>query len=473
MIISTCLTLFSQDFQSVYDDFKSKSKDSYNSFRDECNRTYADFLRTAWNWYEGKEPIPIPEEKKPVPPKPYEPIEEDPIIIKPNPVNPVEPNPQPKPISPIHEIPIPGTSFPVNFYGITCEIRMPENNILRLEDINPNSLGNAWEVLCVEDMNNTIRDCLETRIRYNLCDWAYLQFLQELGLQYCKDSNTATFLTSFLFCQSGYKMRLGEDQGKLVLLIGSDNYIYEMPYYILDGSVFYPLGKTSGNLRICNADFQGETPISLYIKEEQLLGNILSEERTIKSKRYSDLNVPSKVPTELIKFYNDYPTSAAYNNPLTRWAMYAETPLAEETKKILYPSLKKSIEGLSQLEAANKLLNWVQTGFVYEYDDKVWGHDRAFFAEETLYYPYADCEDRSILYSRLIRDLLGMDVALIYYPGHLATAVKFDSDVQGDAMIINGKRFIVCDPTYIGAPVGKQMPQLEYDKAEAILLSLN
>ena len=117
------------------------------------------------------------------------------------------------------------------------------------------------------------------------------------------------------------------------------------------------------------------------------------------------------------------------------------------------------------------LLNWVQTGFVYEYDDKVWGHDRAFFAEETLYYPYCDCEDRSILYSRLIRDLLNLDVALIYYPGHLATAVCFDQDVQGDAMIINGRKFIVCDPTYIGAPVGAQMPDLEYDKAQAIVLN--
>ena len=117
------------------------------------------------------------------------------------------------------------------------------------------------------------------------------------------------------------------------------------------------------------------------------------------------------------------------------------------------------------------LLNWVQTGFVYEYDDKVWGHDRAFFAEETLYYPYCDCEDRSILFSRLIRDLLGLDVALIYYPGHLATAVCFDSDVSGDIMLINNRKFVVCDPTYIGAPVGAQMPGLEYEKAQAIVLN--
>ncbi len=86
-------------------------------------------------------------------------------------------------------------------------------------------------------------------------------------------------------------------------------------------------------------------------------------------------------------------------------------------------------------------------------------------------YPYCDCEDRAILFSWLVRDLLGLDVALVYYPGHLAIAVRFNEDVQGDAMIINGQKFIVCDPTYIGAPVGKQMPGLEYEKAQAIILN--
>lgn len=108
------------------------------------------------------------------------------------------------------------------------------------------------------------------------------------------------------------------------------------------------------------------------------------------------------------------------------------------------------------MEAVNKLLNWVQTAFVYEYDDKVWGHDRAFFSEETLYYPYCDCEDRAILFTRLVRDLLGLQTILVYYPGHLACAVCFTDKVAGDYILLDGKRFVITDPTYIGAPVGKQ-----------------
>lgn len=107
---------------------------------------------------------------------------------------------------------------------------------------------------------------------------------------------------------------------------------------------------------------------------------------------------------------------------------------------------------------------------MYEYNDKVWGHDRAFFAEESLYYPYCNCEDRSILFSRLVRDLLGLDVILVFYPGHLATAVAFTDNVDGDYIELNGKHYIICDPTYIGAPVGLTMPDMDNKMAKIVLL---
>ena len=100
----------------------------------------------------------------------------------------------------------------------------------------------------------------------------------------------------------------------------------------------------------------------------------------------------------------------------------------------------------------------------------MWGGDRAFFATETLYYPYCDCEDRSILFSRLVRDLVGLPVALLYYPGHLATAVAFQDDVRGDCVMIRDKKYTVCDPTYIGAFVGETMPGMNNQQAKAIVL---
>ena len=115
---------------------------------------------------------------------------------------------------------------------------------------------------------------------------------------------------------------------------------------------------------------------------------------------------------------------------------------------------------------------FTQFAFEYEYDDVVWGKDRAFFSEETLYYPYADCEDRSILFTRLVRDILNLDCALVFAPGHLFTAVKLPQGItyNGDAIIIEGERFIICDPTYIGANIGIIMPNIDGNKLSAIVL---
>lgn len=94
---------------------------------------------------------------------------------------------------------------------------------------------------------------------------------------------------------------------------------------------------------------------------------------------------------------------------MTRWAMYANTPLDSSVKQKLYPALAEAMDGKSYPEAADILLDFVQTAFVYEYDNKVWDGDRAFFAEESLYYPYCDCEYRSILFSRIVRDLFRIE----------------------------------------------------------------
>ena len=83
------------------------------------------------------------------------------------------------------------------------------------------------------------------------------------------------------------------------------------------------------------------------------------------------------------------------------------------------------------------MIDFVQRAFQYKVDDEQFGEERTLFANETLYYPYSDCEDRSLLYATLVRDLLGLDVVLLDYPEHIATAVKFNQDIDGDYMLIN------------------------------------
>ena len=60
-----------------------------------------------------------------------------------------------------------------------------------------------------------------------------------------------------------------------------------------------------------------------------------------------------------------------------------------------------------------------------------------------------------------MKSLLGLDVVLLDYPNHIATAVKFAGDYSGDHVMVNGRKYLVCDPTYMGASIGMAMPQFK------------
>ena len=476
-IVSVTAKAQVNEFEKAYHAFRKQAVKEYADFREKANKEYADFMRQAWERHQALPEIPKPKDEPPVPPTPYPKDDKgQPIKDTPKPYEEVvpitEPEPQPKPVAPIHEQPQPEEKyFNFSFFQTACKVRLNENHRFALKDCQLNTLSNAWERLSKSEYNNVIRDCLELRIRHQLCDWGYLLMLQELSDAYFgKATNESTLLCAYLYCQSGYQMRLGLGNGRLYLLVASKHQIYNHAYWTINGMAYYPLNCQEKSLEICGASFPNEQPLSLLVNESPLLVEKPAGARILQSKAFPNAKAEVTSDENLISFFATYPTSMLGDNFCTRWSFYANTPMSERMKEQLYTSLKNAIQGKSQHEAANILLNFVQTAFVYEYDDKVWGGDRAFFAEESLYYPYCDCEDRSILFSRLVRDLLGLKVLLVYYPGHLATAVHFTDHVTGDYIALNNQKYVVCDPTYIGAPVGATMPDMDNGSATVILL---
>ena len=184
------------------------------------------------------------------------------------------------------------------------------------------------------------------------------------------------------------------------------------------------------------------------------LNVVKSEEHTFVSKKFPDVKVTVSTNQNLIDFCNTFPPSGEWNN-------YARASLSDMLKENLLPVLQEAIKGKSEWDAANILINFVQTGFEYKVDEDQFGYERPLFPDEIFYYPYSDCEDRSILFACLVRELMGLDVVFLDYPEHLATAVRFNEPVIGDYLEIDGQKYVVCDPTYINALVGMCMPQFK------------
>ena len=464
------------DFYAQYEKFSKHAKAEYEDYRAQCNAEYVKFLERAWKEYKVLPSIPRPKDEV-VPPtimprqdKNKKQAKEIPIE---NVVSPILSLPQPKPISPIYENDkVEEKNFSFSYMGTTCEVRLPKDLNIRMSGCESCMIATIWKQLATNAMDNTIRDFLALRLKMQLCDWAYLNLIDTFAKAFCGHGNEAVIMAAFIYSQSGYKMRLGRDCEKLYLLYGSKHGIYEKGYIVIEGINYYPLDDKVERMEISDFSFPQEQSMSLYIENAQKFTIRPSAKRKLASEQYHDVTIDSQVNLNLIQFYNTYPSSEVNGNFMTRWKMYADTPMDESVSQMLYPDIKNKIEGLSDVQAVNQILNWVQTAFQYEYDDKVWGHDRAFFAEETLYYPYCDCEDRAILFTRLVRDLLGLKCILVYYPGHLASAVCLKQQVNGDYISLDGDVYTICDPTYIGAPVGITMPEMDNRSAKVIKLSL-
>ena len=462
-------------FGEAFESFRKRSFREYENFRDEANADYAKFMEQAWKVFNSSPAKPKPEDKD-VPPveikdDDQKPASDNSIAVK-EMVAPPAPEPRPEPLAPVPAQDSTSTQLKTFVcFGTQMAVHFDDNLSFWLPALNEKNVAKVWTTLASKEYNNLIRDCLQLRIDYQLSDWAYLNMLNQMATACMGEGNEATLLAAFVFCQSGYKMRLAFANNHLRLLYASKHFIYGQSYFYIDNDYYYPFdGSGEEQMQVCEASFPQEKPLSLWITTSQKFAMSPTKEQLLQSRRYEDVQAKVCVNKNLIDFYATYPTSSLGENFMTRWVMYANTPMDTSLKEQLYPVLREELKGYSELESVERLLNWVQTGFAYEYDENIWGHDRAFFAEESLYYPSCDCEDRSILLSRLVRDLLGLKTVLVYYPGHLAMAVCFSEDVKGDFLMLNGNRFVVCDPTYINARVGRTMPGMDNSEATVILL---
>ena len=58
------------------------------------------------------------------------------------------------------------------------------------------------------------------------------------------------------------------------------------------------------------------------------------------------------------------------------------------SKQTVLPSLQAAVQGKKQSEAANILINFVQTAFDYKTDGDQFGYEKPFFVDELFYYPF-------------------------------------------------------------------------------------
>ena len=496
MLLGVTNSIYAQNKENTVEVYRNQIFQKIDNYKSSIDKKYSDYLRNIWEKYTAFAPVDLPKED--ILPVIYD--EADTSILKELTIDRDEilsikdfeeeyqqswmleqvedeclPEVTPKITPAILDENIDNSKVSLTFYNIPVHATIFDINI-DLSILSNETIADAWDSLSEStQLDKTLSECLCIQEELNLCDWAYMDLVNKISRSFYVEENKITLLSAFLLHESGYDIKIGRAQGQLFLLFSSISQLYNHFYFTINDVCYYPYAfgenlNGIAQMEICDTPHNNSRPISLLIEKEQKFNVAPLQERKLSFSNASEIKVP--INQNLLDFYSTYPTSRIGGNDMTRWAMYAQTPLNATTREELYNQLTPLIIGKSELEAANILLNFVQTSFIYKYDDEVWGEDRAFFAEESLAYPYCDCEDCSILFSHIIRDLLDLKVALVYSPGHLFTAVQFTDSVNGSYISINDEKYVICEPTCTtGAPVGWYSNDGVSGDVQTILLS--
>lgn len=449
-------------------------KEDFRKFKDENDRQFADFLKAQWrefDTFKGKvrDPKPKPNIVPAAPPKPVTPAKPTPvpppiIVVAPTPLPTLPPivTPKPTPLPAVTPAPMPVANvISVDFYGNSISIPHVPAWKQRLVSgpLSAEVMSGFWTAIGTSNFEPALAQLQKNRQSLNLGDWGYLDMVRAYTRALQPGNVTGqNLLLWFFMIKSGYDVRCAYMGNDLYVFVAVSQQVYGTKYMQVKDTPYYA---------VLAAD-RGESMKSYYTYDAKYPGNLKAVDLRIRSLTFTKNQVMPRV-LKWEQSGKKYQISVAYDKRAIDFLSgYPQADIAVEfasvpsqiSQQSLVRELKPLIAGMNEEQAVNFLLNFVQKAFPYQTDDEQFGREKYFFAEEILFYPYSDCEDRSVFFAWLIKEMVGLDVVGLSYPGHISTAVKFKkSTPRGDSIVDQtGTRYVVTDPTYIGASIGMSQP---------------
>jgi hypothetical protein len=335
--------------------------------------------------------------------------------------------------------------------------------------LNETALSSFWSELSKTDYEPLLEQINRQGEALQLNDWGYAVLTNRLSRQiYPSSPNRQALFTWFVLTKAGFRSRVAYDERNVYLLVPSKQRLYEVTYFTFDNERYYAVGFDGNSSRPGKVyTYDGHYPgavkkLDMSIRNRAAKGDDVEKRKLTFEYDGKSRVIEADYEQARVDFLDTYPQLDL--------EVYFSSEVGETAESPLLQQLSVEMQGMSEQEAVNFLLRFVQTSFKYSTDEKQFGKENYLFPEETIYYPYSDCEDRSVFFAWLVRRLLNLELVGLNYPGHVATAVKLKHKVAGDYVTHNGKRYTVADPTYINATAGMTMPDYRNTKPDIILI---
>ena len=343
------------------------------------------------------------------------------------------------------------------FYGEDIHLNYHKKLHFGLNQYNNKVISKTWDKLSRTKINKLTKQ-INTYVKtLELNDWAKYLFIKRIGNEIYKDKNKSNIFTWYVLSKMSYDIKVGYNQQGIYLLSTINHKLFQVSFFNLSNKRYYVLRDKVGMNRIKKLSiYKGNYPtsinsLSFEIKKPINFNNNIQSKKLSFKFQGKTYNINAKYSKDLVNFYKSFPQSD--------YKIYFNSKNSTQISSSLLKELNTQLKGKTELEAVNFLLRFTQKSFAYKTDDDQFSYEKVMFPEETIFYPYSDCEDRSIMFSTLVKNLLDLNVVGIKFPDHLATAVELSSHIKGDSFKYKGKRYTISDPTYINANAGMTMPK--------------
>lgn len=164
----------------------------------------------------------------------------------------------------------------------------------------------------------------------------------------------------------------------------------------------------------------------------------------------TDYDVSAEANESIVEFLGDLPMYKIGKE-------YTQLRVSSELNRTLMSYLRQQTTDMTQVEKAQFLLAFVQQAIPYGSDYTKYGEERYYYPEQTITAATADCEDKTFLYSYLLKRIAGLNTVALYYEldEHLSIGIEIPNYSDSYSFKYDGKFYIACEPT-------AQNPRLGY-----------
>ena len=312
------------------------------------------------------------------------------------------------------------------------------------------------DILVQTDKNSLLQlkeDMDSFAATWQMDDLAFVLFTQKVARYFYADPNLAKLFQYQLLKEKGYKLLLGFNPEQLTVY---GRFLYDLANVaeVSYHNVTYADLSFSQNLALCEEELVANTNGTKNLEINQHKAPLFNALQTgysfhteFKGISYSFVGTLNQ---SLIAYYRDLPS-------ISFGEIYLNYHLSDLAYKQIIGDLKKAVKGMSARGQLDFLLHFTQVVIPYQTDKSLVGREKFAFVEEVLGNKAGDCEDKSILFAYLVKEVLQLpSLALVYvHQNHLNVAVAV-SGAQYN-FIHNNQKYIICEPSGPGLQAGENV----------------